>query len=301
MELRQLVYFVQIVKDGTYSAAAKTLFISQPALSKSIKQLEEELGATLFNRNEKRGELTEVGQVLFERAQIILKEYHATLDAINEISQFRKERLRIGIPHGLGQLMFYRLVSEFAGCNPDIEIIMSGHGSHHIQQEILEGKLDIGATIIPPALISGLEGTGLINEVYFLLVPREHPLAQRQSVRFADLEQEQLIMLNDEFALTTMTKSRCVAAGFSPRVKLVTDRAEVAYGLVADGFGILVLAGGQYRFADNNRLCCVPIDDSQSEFQIALVAVKKQDQSSITKKFIEFSREYLTHNYDLRL
>ena len=69
MEIRQLIYFVQIAKSGTYSAAAKQLYVSQPALSKAVKHLEEELDAKLFVQVDKRSELTDAGRVLFERAQ----------------------------------------------------------------------------------------------------------------------------------------------------------------------------------------------------------------------------------------
>lgn len=293
MELRQLIYFVQIVKDGTFSSAAKTLFVSQPALSKSIKLLEDELGASLFSRNEKRGELTQVGKVLYERAQIILKEYQLTLEAVNEISQFRKEQLHIGIPHGLGQQMFYQIATEFSESNPTVEIAMFGYGFHRLQRELLDGKIDIGATIVPTTILDGLEAINLTVAKFYLLLSQEHPLARRKFVCFSDLRDEQFIMLNDEFAVTTLTRLRCEAAGFTPHVKLVVDRTEVSNGMVADQFGIMVLVGGGDYFLDNARLCCAPIEDDENEVRIALIVPTKDYRPNTTRKFIEFTQEYI--------
>lgn len=113
MEIRQLMYFIQIVKSGTYSAAAKQLYLSQPALSKAVKHLEEELGAKLLVQGDKRSEPTDVGRVLFERGQQLIREYNDLLGAVDEANSRNRGRLHFGIPYGLGQILFYRLTADF--------------------------------------------------------------------------------------------------------------------------------------------------------------------------------------------
>lgn len=291
MEIRQLMYFIQIVKSGTYSAAAKQLYLSQPALSKAVKHLEEELGAKLLVQGDKRSELTDVGRVLFERGQQLIREYNDLLGAVDEANSRNRGRLHFGIPYGLGQILFYRLTADFSRAFPEMELVVSGHGSAHIREEVLAGRLDIGATLIPPEPEPGLEATVIMRDQFFLLLPRAHPLAGREGVRFAQLREEQFILLNEEFVMTRMTRQSCAMAGFAPRVKIVANRSDFIAELVADGQGIAVIAGGRYRFEHDSRLSCAALLDGIVDIDIALITRAGADRSTAAARFVEFAQE----------
>ena len=291
MEIRQLMYFIQIVKSGTYSAAAKQLYLSQPALSKAVKHLEEELGAKLLVQGDKRSEPTDVGRVLFERGQKLIREYHDLRGAVDEANSRNRGRLHFGIPYGLGQILFYRLTADFSRAFPEMELVVSGHGSAHIREEVLAGRLDIGATLIPPEPEPGLEATVIMRDQFFLLLPRAHPLAGREGVRFAQLREEQFILLNEEFVMTRMTRQSCAMAGFAPRVKIVANRSDFIAELVADGQGIAVIAGGRYRFEHDSRLSCAALLDGIVDIDIALITRAGADRSTAAARFVEFAQE----------
>ena len=291
MEIRQLMYFIQIVKSGTYSAAAKQLYLSQPALSKAVKHLEEELGAKLLVQGDKRSEPTAVGRVLFERGQQLIREYNDLLGAVDEANSRNRGRLHFGIPYGLGQILFYRLTADFSRAFPEMELVVSGHGSAHIREEVLAGRLDIGATLIPPEPEPGLEATVIMRDQFFLLLPRAHPLAGREGVRFAQLREEQFILLNEEFVMTRMTRQSCAMAGFAPRVKIVANRSDFIAELVADGQGIAVIAGGRYRFEHDSRLSCAALLDGIVDIDIALITRAGADRSTAAARFVEFAQE----------
>ena len=291
MEIRQLMYFIQIVKSGTYSAAAKQLYLSQPALSKAVKHLEEELGAKLLVQGDKRSEPTDVGRVLFERGQQLIREYNDLLGAVDEANSRNRGRLHFGIPYGLGQILFYRLTADFSRAFPEMELVVSGHGSAHIREEVLAGRLDIGATLIPPEPEPGLEATVIMRDQFFLLLPRAHPLAGREGVRFAQLREEQFILLNEEFVMTRMTRQSCALAGFAPRVKIVANRSDFIAELVADGQGIAVIAGGRYRFEHDSRLSCAALLDGIVDIDIALITRAGADRSTAAARFVEFAQE----------
>ena len=291
MEIRQLMYFIQIVKSGTYSAAAKQLYLSQPALSKAVKHLEEELGAKLLVQGDKRSEPTDVGRVLFERGQQLIREYNDLLGAVDEANSRNRGRLHFGIPYGLGQILFYRLTADFSRAFPEMELVVSGHGSAHIREEVLAGRLDIGATLIPPEPEPGLEATVIMRDQFFLLLPRAHPLAGREGVRFAQLLEEQFILLNEEFVMTRMTRQSCAMAGFAPRVKIVANRSDFIAELVADGQGIAVIAGGRYRFEHDSRLSCAALLDGIVDIDIALITRAGADRSTAAARFVEFAQE----------
>ena len=291
MEIRQLMYFIQIVKSGTNSAAAKQLYLSQPALSKAVKHLEEELGAKLLVQGDKRSEPTDVGRVLFERGQQLIREYNDLLGAVDEANSRNRGRLHFGIPYGLGQILFYRLTADFSRAFPEMELVVSGHGSAHIREEVLAGRLDIGATLIPPEPEPGLEATVIMRDQFFLLLPRAHPLAGREGVRFAQLREEQFILLNEEFVMTRMTRQSCAMAGFAPRVKIVANRSDFIAELVADGQGIAVIAGGRYRFEHDSRLSCAALLDGIVDIDIALITRAGADRSTAAARFVEFAQE----------
>lgn len=291
MEIRQLMCFIQIVKSGTYSAAAKQLYLSQPALSKAVKHLEEELGAKLLVQGDKRSEPTDVGRVLFERGQQLIREYNDLLGAVDEANSRNRGRLHFGIPYGLGQILFYRLTADFSRAFPEMELVVSGHGSAHIREEVLAGRLDIGATLIPPEPEPGLEATVIMRDQFFLLLPRAHPLAGREGVRFAQLREEQFILLNEEFVMTRMTRQSCAMAGFAPRVKIVANRSDFIAELVADGQGIAVIAGGRYRFEHDSRLSCAALLDGIVDIDIALITRAGADRSTAAARFVEFAQE----------
>ncbi len=297
MDIRQLIYFVEIAKAGTYSAAAKQLFISQPALSKAVRILEQDLGAKLLVQSDSKTVLTDVGRVLFDKAQHLIEDYNALIDAVSEVTDLKKGRMRFGVPFGLGTILFDRLTSGFAYQYPHIEISVSGHGSRHIREAIMEGKLDIGASIVPPTVDTRLEATPIMADKYFLLVNARHPLAARASVRFEELRDEQFVMFNDEFAMTEVTRKNCLAAGFTPKVNLIANRTELIADLVAKGRGIAAIAGGRWRFDKTPDLATVSLEGGELDFDIVLVTPAGGYLPHAVKRFIAFAREHASDMY----
>ena len=97
MDIHQLYYFVQVAECGSYSVAAQKLFVSQPALSKAVKRLEEELGFTVFYTYQKKQWLTDAGQVFYEKAIHLLKEYNDLLEITNDRAAINKGHINIGL------------------------------------------------------------------------------------------------------------------------------------------------------------------------------------------------------------
>ena len=232
-----------------------------------------------------------MGRVLFERGQQLIREYNDLLGAVDEANSRNRGRLHFGIPYGLGQILFYRLTADFSRAFPEMELVVSGHGSAHLREEVLAGRLDIGATLIPPEPEPGLEATVIMRDQFFLLLPRAHPLAGREGVRFAQLREEQFILLNEEFVMTRMTRQSCAMAGFAPRVKIVANRSDFIAELVADGQGIAVIAGGRYRFEHDSRLSCAALLDGIVDIDIALITRAGADRSTAAARFVEFAQE----------
>lgn len=291
MDIQQLIYFTTVAKTGTYVAASRQLFISQPALSKSIKKLENELDTHLFVQIDKKIELTDTGKILFERAEPFIEEYYSILDTMSEVAVQKKGYLRLGIPYGLGKILFDGLIADFSLEYPDIVIDLCGFGSTHVKELVSEGKIEIGACIAPPPIEDQFEVTTLMHDKYFLLVNKDHPLSQRTSVSYSELKEELFYMLSSEYTMTRVTKANCAKAGFEPLVKLIVNRSDIMTNLVEKGQGIAIIAGGRFRYEDNPNLCTLDLEDGDNDFDIALITKKGAYLPYAAKYFLDFCKE----------
>ena len=292
MDIQQLIYFTTIARTGTYSAAAKQLYISQPALSKSVKKLEFELDTQLFVQVDKKLSLTDTGQILFQKAVPFIEEYHSIMDTMSELSMQKKGYLRLGVPYGLGKIIFDGLLADFSLEYPDITIDLCGHGSCHVMELLDEGKIDIGACIQPPEISEKFEGISLMHDRYFLLLNRSHPLASRKSVRYEELKDEQFYMLNNEYTMTQITKQNCQNAGFEPIVKMIVERSDIMGTLISKSQGVAIIAGGRHRFSSDPNLITLDLEDGTNDFDILLITKKGAYLSYAAKYFLEFCKTH---------
>lgn len=231
-----------------------------------------------------------MGRVFFEKSQVLVDNYNTLIDAVDEVADMTRGRIRIGIPYGLGNMLFYSLVSDFSEQYPDVEIVVSGHGSRHIQEEVISGRLDIGATIIPPEIDDRLKAESIISDRYFLIVGQNHSLAQKRSVSFSALKEEKFIMLNNEFVTTTMTRNNCLSAGFLPKGNIVVNRSDFIVDLVLKGCGIAVIAGGRWRFEKMDGLQILSLDDGEIDFDIVMVTKSTGYLPAAARKFIDYAK-----------
>lgn len=292
MDIQQLIYFTTIARTGTYSAASRQLYVSQPALSKSIKKLEFELDTQLFVQVDKKLELTDTGQALFQKSVPFIEEYYSIMDTMNELSMQKKGYLRLGVPYGLGKIIFDGLIADFSLEYPDIMIDLCGHGSCQVMELLNNGKIDIGACIQPPDISDKFDGIPLMHDRYFLVVNRSHPLAGRKSVRYEELRDEQFYMLNNEYTMTQITKQNCLNAGFEPIVKMIVERSDIMGTMIAKSRGIAIIAGGKRRFTDNPDLVTLEMEDGLNDFDILLITKKDAYLSYAAKYFLEFCKTH---------
>lgn len=293
MDIQQLIYFTTVAKTGNYSAASRQLYISQSALSKSIKKLEYELDTHLFSQVDKKTELTDTGKLLFEKAVPFLEEYDSILDTMREVAMQKKGYLRLGIPYGLGRILFDELISDFSVEYPNIVIDLCGHGSQHIQELVLEGKIEIGACIQPPKIPETLDSLPLMHDRFFLLVHKKHPLSAKESVFYSELQNESFYMLNNDYTMTAVTKANCARAGFTPAIKLIVNRSDIMADLVSKGQGVAVIAGGRWRFEDHPDLKILDLKDGENDFDITLITKKGAYLPYAAKYFIDYCKARL--------
>src|SRR6266542_2259250 len=120
MDVRALRYFVEVVLRGGFTRAGESLHVTQPAISKMVKALEEEVGAPLLVREKRRVTLTEAGQLVFERARGVLDSVRGIEEEVAELASLKRGRVRIGLPPMVGMAFFPRVIAEFHREHPGV-------------------------------------------------------------------------------------------------------------------------------------------------------------------------------------
>ena len=169
MDIRTLRYFVEVVRQQSFTRAAEKLFVTQPTISKMLKNLEDELNCILLIRDGRRLLLTDTGRVVFERGLALLAEFRQLEAELSDINQLKTGVLRLGIPPMVGMLMAGP-IGLFRQRYPGVELKISEFGGLTVQQAVMNGELDMALTALPVEE-SGLTTLSLFSHPLCVLTP----------------------------------------------------------------------------------------------------------------------------------
>lgn len=290
MDTRQLSYFVQVAKDNSFTAAARNLHLSQPALSKMIKKLEEDLGVQLFDRSEHKMTLTDAGRRLFEEGQRLLSEMAAITESIQDTKNLRTGNVSIGIPPVIGTSYFPPLIANFRKEYPGINLSIIENGAVTVYEMVEKGYVDL-ALVILPELSDRIEYIPVIEDEAVLIVHNDHPLANKDKVVFEDLKGETFALLNDTFLLHHHVVKACREVGFEPNIYFSSSQWDFLTELVCLNQGISILPRPILARFNSSRIKQIPIDHPEMKWRIAIILKKNRYVSYAAKKFIDYVKE----------
>ena len=293
MNITHLEYFLEVVRQGSFSKAATSLHISQPSISKMIQSLEEELGVTLVLRNSKQVELTDAGRIILEQAQQIVERFQNLTMELDDIVHLKKGKLRIGLPHITGSTVLPGMLGEFNQNYPNIQIQLFEFGSKKIQLGVQEGALDIGIVCTPPTKADHFELLSLMKDPLRVIVHRDHRLAQNPVINFADLADEAFIMYSQDFSLYDCIWERCKSEGFQPRVICETAQREFMTQMVAAKLGIALLPSAICDGLNQTGITSIGIEDPQIYLQLAMIWRKDRYLSFAARRWLKFTADKL--------
>ena len=242
MEIRQLQYFVAVAQTRHFGRAAERLHMAQPPLSQAIRQLEAQLGATLFDRTTRRVELTPAGEALLRDAERILGSIEAAQTRVRLVGAGRTGLLRVGATG----LAAYRQLPQLARIAtrelPGLELRFEPDLLTPAQEQALEeDRIDL-AVLRPPLRRAGLASRLVARERLVVAVPQSHRLAGDEPVRLAELRDEDFVVYGvpDSVVDGAVTQA-CLSAGFLPRRVHAAAQTSILLTLVAAGLGVAVL------------------------------------------------------------
>ena len=288
MNLKHLSYFVDISKRKSFTKAADDIYVSQSALSKSVKSLEQELNVTLIDRTSNSFNLTEEGRILYVEGEKLLQYIDESQDEIIE-KIHRSRRLRIGVPPVISTVYFSQLLFRFIKQYPNIELEISEVGANIVQNQINAGNIDIGVVILPIINSDNYHIIPAMSSDNALIVNKDHPLASRDEVDFKELEHEDFLILDRTYMLHDRIIKNCEIAGFYPHITTESSQWDFLAEMVAYNQGISILPVPiMKRFYSSDRIKMIRLKEPEFPWNIAMIFKKEKLITAQMEEFIHF-------------
>lgn len=286
MDIRELKYFIEIVKKKNFTLAAKNLHISQPALSKTMKNLESELEVQLLDRSDKEIKLTEIGQLFFVQAEAVLNAFDSLKASLYDQSKLNKGEVIVGLPPVIGSSIFVKVLTTFKESFPDIKLHIIENGAKMVEHNLYNGKIDLGV-VIAPVDENQFDYIPIMEDESVLVVHHHHPLAQREAVSIADLKEEEFLLLDKTFMLHHHVVQYCQDAGFKPNILFESSQWDFLVELVAQNQGVTILPRPILSRVENRQIHIIPIRPNCLKWKVGFLLNREQYVTHVMKVFID--------------
>lgn len=269
MELRTLRAFVEVVRQGGFSQAAKVVFATQPTISKAVRQLEDELGVPLLNRLGHRSELTAAGEIVYRRALTILAERDDLIVELDELRGLKRGSLSLGMPPMGSDTLFAPLFALYRSRYPGVEIRLLEHGSKRLEEILLAGEVELAGSLLPVPDV--FDWQSLRADPLVALLPADHPLASRAAIDLPALAATPFILFEAGFALNTVLLDACRRHGITPAVAARSGQIDFIVQLVAARLGVAFLPAPIAERRRHPGVALIPLDEPGTLWHIAMI------------------------------
>ena len=286
MNLVMLEYFVVSAEERSFSAAAEKLYVSQPAVTRQVLNLEKELNVTLFDRTRSGLVLTEEGRPIYLQAKTVLADVNRILS--EHPQNVQTQRLRIGYSGNLEINALFHVVSAMAEKHPEIDLEFANKNMSVLHDRLRKGVYDI---IVCPLTglyhDSALELLPFIRSPLMLAVSVHHPLAEREKVSLRDLRNEKFItfLRNESHDHSDILIRDCNRAGFSPNIVAEADNTMTYLLMLAANVGCAIV-GRDLQAITPCGIAFIPIEEYENSAVYSGAAWLKTNSNSACKKFI---------------
>lgn len=289
MEILQLQYFTKISESGSFSAAARDLFVSQPTLSRSIAKLEDELGQPVFERGGRQLRLTDAGELLLERAGQILALVEDTKAQIADDGQTGTIRLA-AIPT-IAPYFLPGVLKEATNAFPQAHVDVHECVTVECLKRAHTGEIDL-AVLAMPVDARYLDVEHLFDEELMLVMPPGHPLSKLKRIRARDVEPYSFVLLGEAHCLSDDVQSFCQRKKIQPVVTSETNQLATVLELVALGHGVSLIPEMTRRTDRNRKRIYCSLAGDTPKRRVAVVTNPYRYQSELLLNFKALLKEY---------
>lgn len=284
MDIDQLRYFLSVAERQNFTRAAEYLGISQPALSRSIQKLEEELGQPVFERRTRAVSLTDAGILLQSRVQQVLTILEDTKAEITDDGQ--SGRVRVGAIPTIAPYFLPDVLREFSREFPRATLIVQENTTDNLLKTCTQGEIDLAILALPvPARY--LEVEALFEEELLLVLPTDHPLVEKDRVRLGDVEPYPFVLLDEAHCLSDHIVSFCRQRAFHPVAVERTSQLAMVQELVALSHGVSMIPAMARDIDQSNRRVYRSLTGKKPTRTVAVIWNPYRFQSRLIKAFRE--------------
>jgi len=242
MELHQLRYLVAVVEEGSFTAAAARVHVSQSGVSAQVAKLEQDLGQRLLERGPRSLRLTAAGEAVLPIARAVLAGVDRIGEVSDEFSGVVRGRVRMGMIRGCSIPPFLDALAKFRLGHPGVELVLVEDDSDVLQRQVLSTELDLALVGWAGEVLAGLDLDTIVDEPVAAVFATDHRLARRRTIRWADLAGETLLCLPRGTGVRAAVDLSRAAAGVDPRVDLEASSPDTLIGLAGRGAGVALLS-----------------------------------------------------------
>lgn len=293
MTIKQIEGFCYLAQTLNFSKAAEMLFISQPAFSRMIVSLEEELGCQLFIRSKVEPKLTLAGEQIYAHMKAMRREYEDICSIAKLAEQNKLGSLRIGmIDNGLTENS-RKLINQFAQTHKDFSLELKEYSEVEIFRALELEWVDIAFLVhFPEIFHESMDGIVSEESVECVAIHKSHPLAGRGSLEVSELKDVPFVMLRESKSEMgyNFVMTECLSHGFSPNIAMKADSVAGALSGVDCNMGCTIITDSLRHLAGSN-VVFVPIADRDPCSH--WIIWKRGTSNPHMQKFIEFLREVI--------
>lgn len=285
--LRQLKAFVLVAEQNSFTKAAETLCLTQSALSGLIKELEQNLDVKLFDRTTRKLHLSDAGQRLLPQARRVLNEMSVLNDKVASLKSLHQGHVHLAVSQQLSASTLPKFIAKFCELHPNIQVTLTDCSVDEVVGHIENLEADLG---IAPERFYGddLKTDVLFSSPFYLVLPKSHPFANKDTIRWEDLLSERLITLNGPFIKSLQNE---LPANISNRIfnpDFEVNFLSTALGMARMGLGVTVCLLYAAEWVEQNGLTMRPISDPVVERKFLLYTHKNRSLSPASMAFKEF-------------
>lgn len=285
MEWQQLEYFQTVARLQHFTRAAEELFISQPALSRSMARLEKELGVPLFERRGRSVKLNRYGEMFLGKVNTALQKIEEGKQELRHAIQPDQGNIALAFLHTLGANLVPDLLSAFRKDHPDINFQLFQNATSPLLEQLQEGDIDL-CLASPPFEQKEIASKELFSEELYVIVPQNHRLAARYEIHLQEIADEPFIGLKEGLGLTTLTDELYREAGFVPKKAFEGEEVGTVAGLVSAGLGVGLVP--DFSGLDSRNLVKLRVSYPESRRAIGIAWIKDRYLSPAAQQFRQF-------------
>jgi DNA-binding transcriptional LysR family regulator len=282
MDLANLNAFIAIAETGSFSAAGERLHLTQPAISKRIAGLEQQLNVRLFDRLGREINLTEAGRALLPRAYQILNVLDDTRRALTNLTGEVTGRLSLATSHHIGLHRLPPLLRTFTRTYPNVALDIEFLDSEVAYDEILHGRAELAVITLAPQPHSSVKAVAVWDDLLEFVAAPEHPLANIENVSLADVAGYPAVFPGGNTFTHHIVSGLCEAQGIKPNIAMSTNYMETIKMMVSIGLAWSVLP----RTMLDEQVARIPLPGIQLRRELGYIVHTERTLSNAAKAFM---------------